>query len=91
MAGEIRENGPKTGNSLVMHVGNCAILHQNFAKSPCYLFLDIQLQFYCMIKYSLKSENVINFSVYPNFKACPTESLTTFKISKCFSMYLSLV
>ena len=53
---KIREKGLKTGNSLVMQAGNCAILDQNFGK---YLVLDIQLQSIFIIrKYSLKSENV---------------------------------
>ena len=57
MAGKIRENGPKTGNSFVVQAGKCTILDQNFGKYPCHLFLDIQLQFYCIMrKYSLKSE-----------------------------------
>ena len=59
-ATKIRANGPKTGNSLVMHAGKCEIPDQKFLENfPSYLVLDIQLQFYCIIrKYSLKSENV---------------------------------
>ena len=54
-----QENGPKTGNFLVMRAGKCAILDQNFGKYLCYLFVDIQLQFFFIIKkYGLKSENV---------------------------------
>ena len=48
--GKIRENGPETGNSLAMRTGKREILDQNFGKSPWYLFLDIQLQFCCIIK-----------------------------------------
>ena len=32
--GKIRENGPKTGNSLAIHVGKWEILDHNFGKPP---------------------------------------------------------
>ena len=47
--GKIRKNGRKTGNSLAMRMGKWEILDQNFGKSHWYLFLDIQLQFCCII------------------------------------------
>ena len=57
MGGKIRENGPKTGNSIAMRKGKWEIQDQNFGKSPGYLFLDIQLQFCCIItKYIPKSK-----------------------------------
>ena len=55
--GKIRGNGPKTEKSLAMRKGKWEILDQKFGKSPWYLFLDIQLQFCCIIKeYILKSK-----------------------------------
>ena len=32
--GKIRENGPKTGTSLALHMGKWEILAHNFGKSP---------------------------------------------------------
>ena len=49
MGGKIRENGPKTGNSLAMRMGKWEILDQNFGKSLVSI-LDIQLEFCCIIK-----------------------------------------
>ena len=48
--GKIRENGPKTGNSLAMRMEKWEILYQNFGISPWLLFLDIKLQFCCIIE-----------------------------------------
>ena len=70
MAEKIRENESKTDNFFIIHTGGWTIFDQNFGKSPFLSFLDIQLQFYCIIK--IKAKKMINkykliFPVCPNF------------------------
>ena len=56
--GQLGKSG-KTGSPIVIHNGKWAILDQNLANPPPYLFLDVQLEFYCIIRnYSLKNENI---------------------------------
>ena len=70
-----------------MHTEKLTILGQNFGKSPVYLFLDIQLPFYSLIRnYSLKGDYnyELIFPFDPNFKAFPTKTLRLFKNFKTF-------
>ena len=58
-AGKIREMDQKQGIPLLCMLESVKFWAIILVNPPCYLFLDIQLQFYCMKrKCDLKSENV---------------------------------